>query len=148
MPRSPFLVASHGEREGAMRASIARIAVGSLLGLAPGLSRMAFGIPRDQDNGALRMIARLFGIRNVVLGLWAIRVQDQPSEARRLCYQLNAAVDALDIVALGIGAVAGEGLVQGALMGSLLGGSETLAWLDCLAALDQASEPQGAVAIA
>ncbi|MFN2465598.1 MAG: hypothetical protein ABR598_04960 [Candidatus Dormibacteria bacterium] len=148
MPRSPILLGSSSERDRAMRAAGARIAIGALLGVFPGMARRTFGIPAAQDNGALRMISRLFGIRNVVLGVWALQVQGQGPEVRRQCYQLNAAVDALDIGALLIGAVAGEGLVQGAVMGSLLGSSEVLAWLDLLGDVDSPAEPQGSVALA
>ncbi|HEY8741218.1 MAG TPA: hypothetical protein VIN56_11555 [Candidatus Dormibacteraeota bacterium] len=147
MARSPFLIGTHTERERAIRAAAARVAVGGTLLLLPGLARLAFGIPKDQDNGALRLLARLFGIRNVMLGAWAYMAQDQGPEQRRLCYQVNSVVDAVDVVALAVAAVTGEGLVQGAIMGSVLGTSEVLAWWD-LVADTQAPEPQGTVSLA
>ncbi|MDQ6746999.1 MAG: hypothetical protein M3010_02670 [Candidatus Dormibacteraeota bacterium] len=148
MPRSPLLLGSSNERERAMRAAAARVVIGGALTLLPGLSRRTFGIPASQDNAALRLMARLFGIRNVLLGVWAIRVQDQGPDARRLCYQVNAAADALDVVALAVAGVTGDGLVRGALMGGALGTSEVLAWFDLLGDVDGPQEPQGSVSLA
>jgi hypothetical protein len=131
--RSPFLIGASGQRERATRIAVARMCVGGSLLLTTGLARRLFGIPEAQDSGALRMVARLFGVRNVALGLWALAARDHGPDERRLCYGLNAAVDAADLGILAIGAVTGEGLVQAAIMGGALGGSALLAWLDLLA---------------
>lgn len=146
MSRSPFLIGSATEREGATRAAAVRIAVGATLLLTPGLGRVLFGIPTDQDNASLRLLARLFGIRNIVLGGWALVARDHEPDQRRACYQLNAAVDAVDLVSLAIAGITGEGLVQAAIMGSALGGSELLAWIDLNGDLDTEG-PEGSVAL-
>jgi hypothetical protein len=143
MPRSPLLFGSSGERERAMRAAGVRIVVGALLLLTPGLGRRVFGVPDNQDNGSVRLLARLFGVRNVVLGTWALMAQDQEPERRRVCYQLNAVVDGVDLAALAIAGITGDGLVQAAVMGSLLGTSEALAWVDLLGDLDPAENQSG-----
>lgn len=127
-----------------MRAAGVRIGLGAVMLLAPGLGRRIFGVPNDQDNGSVRLLARLFGVRQVMLGVWALQVQGRSAEARKLCYQLNMACDAVDVVALGIAGVTGKGLVQAAIMGSLLGTSETLAWIDLLQQVDsEAAQPEG-----
>jgi hypothetical protein len=130
MPRSPILLGSTTEPERALRAAGVRITLGATMLLAPGLGRRIFGVPADQDNGAVRLMARMWGIRQVVLGTWALRVQDRPASERRLCYQLNAVVDVVDVAALGIAGAFGTGLRQAAVMGSAFGVSETLAWMD------------------
>ncbi|MGI8610536.1 MAG: hypothetical protein ACR2MY_15150 [Candidatus Dormibacteria bacterium] len=142
MTRSPLLLGSKSESERAMRAGVVRIGLGAVMLLAPALGRRVFGVPDKQDNSAVRLLARLFGIRQIVLGAWAIQVQNSGADQRRMCYQLNAATDAVDVGALAVAGVFGEGLVQAAIMGSLLGTSEVLAWLDLLGDVDK-EEPQG-----
>ena len=93
-------------------------------------------MPGDQDNAALRVVARLFGIRNVVLGTWVLSARDHGGDERRLCYQLNAATDATDLGILLVGGVKGEGLSRTAAMGWALGGSALLAWLDLIQEVD------------
>lgn len=147
MSRSPLLLGTGSERERATRIGIARICVGSSMVLTTGLARRVFGIPAAQDTGGgLRLAARLFGIRNVVLGTWALLARDQGIDERRLCYRLQAVVDAGDLAALAWAAVRGEGLLQPALMGSVLGGSAVLAWLDLLGDVDGAAPSQSAAA--
>jgi hypothetical protein len=130
--RSPFLLGADSERDLATRVGVARICIGTMLLIATGLARRLFGVPADQDNGALRLVARFFGIRNVVLGSWALMAQDQGAGERRRCYQLNAVTDATDLGILVLGAVTGKGLWRAAVMGSALGGSALLAWLDLI----------------
>ena len=131
-----------------MRAGAVRIGLGAVMLAVPGIGRKIFGVPTEQDNGSVRLLARLFGIRQIVLGIWALQVQGRSFEARKLCYQLNAVTDAVDVVALGIAGATGKGLLQAAVMGSALGISETLAWIDLLQQLDVESPDQGGVALA
>jgi hypothetical protein len=133
---SPFLLGAGSERERATRIGVARMCVGGPLLLTTGLARRLFGVPEEQDTPALRMLGRLFGIRNVVLGLWTLAARDHGAEQRRLCYRLNAAVDAADLVVLAVGGTTGRGLVRAALMGGSLGGSALLAWLELLRDVD------------
>jgi hypothetical protein len=130
--RSPFLVGAGSERERATRIGVARMCVGGSMLVTTGLARRVFGVPEAQDNATLRMLARLFGIRNVVLGVWTLAARDQGAEQRRVCYRLNAVVDATDLGILALGAVTGDGLVRAAVMGGSLGGSALLAWRELL----------------
>jgi hypothetical protein len=137
MSRSPLLLGTGSERERATRIGIARITIGSSMLLTTGLARRFFGIPAAQDNGGgLRLAARLFGIRNVVLGTWALLARDQGIDERRLCYRLQAAVDAGDLAVLAWAGIRGDGLLRPALMGGALGSSAVLAWLDLLGDVD------------
>jgi hypothetical protein len=140
MSRSPLLLGTGGERERATRVGVARICIGGSILLTTGLARRIFGIPAAQDNGGgLRLAARLFGIRNVVLGSWALLARDQGIDERRLCYRLNAAVDGADVAVLAWAGIRGEGLLRAALMGGALGGSVLLAWLDLLGDVEGAA---------
>jgi hypothetical protein len=134
--RSPFLVGAGSERERATRMGIARMCVGGMLLVTTGLTRRLFGIPVQQDNAALRAMARLAGVRNIVLGAWALAARDQERDERRLCYQLNAATDCVDLGILAVGGLTGEGLWRGVAMGCALGGSAMLAWLDLIQEAD------------
>ena len=138
MARSPFLIGAGSESERATRVSVVRICVGSMLLVTTGLARRLFGVRADQDNAALRLVARMFGIRNIVLGAWALASRDQGDDQRRLCYQLNAATDATDLGILVIGGIAGKGLWRAAFMGGALGGSALLAWLELIQEVDTA----------
>lgn len=141
MTRSPLLLGTGSERERATRIGVARMVIGGSMLLTTGLGRRFFGIPADQDRGGgLRLAARLFGIRNVVLGAWALLARDQGIDERRLCYRLQATVDAADLAVLAWAGVRGDGLARPALMGGGLGTTAVLAWLDLLGDLD-AVEP-------
>ncbi len=128
---SPILVNAGSERERATRMGVARISVGTTLFTA-GIARRLFGVPEAQDNPAVRLTARLAGIRNVVLGAWTLASRDGSADERRRCYQLNAAVDAADVVVLAAVAVAHPELRRAALMGLALGGSALLGWVALL----------------
>jgi hypothetical protein len=119
------------ERERATRLGIGRMTVGSTL-IATGIARRLFGVPAEYDNGAARLAARLAGVRNLALGAWSLQVRDHGKAERRLCYQLNAAVDAADIAVLLWAGFTHKELRRAALMGSALGASMLLGWMDLL----------------
>src|ERR1700731_3517679 len=96
MPRSPLVMGAETERDRANRLGIARMAVVSSL-IATGVARRLLGVPAEYDNGAARLAARLAGVRNLAMGAWTLQIRDHSKAERRLCYQLNAAVDAADV---------------------------------------------------
>jgi hypothetical protein len=104
--------------------------VGGSLLFTTGLASRVFGAPAEQDNATTRLLARLFGIRNIVLGFWALAARDQSAAERKLCYQVNAAVDAADLAVLAIAFVRAPELRRAVLMSTALGGSAILAWLE------------------
>lgn len=139
MARSPMLIGTSGEREGATQMAIVRISIGGFALVATGLARVVFRLPQADDSPATRVLARLFGIRNVVLGLITLSLRDAGAETRRRNYQLNAVVDATDVVVLLWPVVKGDGLLQFGGMAGVLGVSATLAWLELLQRLDAAA---------
>jgi hypothetical protein len=128
--RSPLFIGSTSERERATRAGIARMCVGGSLLVTTGLASRVFGAPAGHDNATTRLLARLFGIRNIVLGFWALAARDQGAAERKLCYQVNAAVDAADLAVLAIAFVRASEMRRAVVMSSALGGSALPAWLE------------------
>ena len=57
-----------------------------------------FGAPADLDTPAVRYTARLFGIRNVALGVQVWQARHDPDRLRALAGQ-NATVELTDLVA-------------------------------------------------
>ena len=58
-----------------------RVGVGAAAGLAPGVLLKSFGISNEEDSPTLRYFARLFAVRNAVLG---VLVWDARHDPRRL----------------------------------------------------------------
>ncbi|MFY9614135.1 MAG: hypothetical protein WAT58_01935 [Candidatus Dormiibacterota bacterium] len=143
---SPVLLRTHSERERATRIGTLRLVVGSTL-MIPALARRLFGVPDNQDNASLRLVARMFGIRNIVLGAWTLMARDQGPEQRLLCYRLNTAVDAVDVAALAWAGLTGEGLKQAAVMGATIGSTAAVAWIE-LASEVTSAESERSLAIA
>ena len=132
MTRSPFFIGSTGEKDRVTRIGIARICVGGLVLGASGQAAQIFGLPEEQNSPAARLLGRLFGIRNITLGAWALTVRDRSKAERKLCYQFNAAIDAADLVVLAVAGIMRQGLTRPVIMSSVLGSAALLSWLDLL----------------
>jgi len=132
MSRSPILAGTATEREMATRAAQMRITIGTSALLLTGLARVVIGVSARHDNPSTRALGRLFGIRNIVLGAWTLGVRNADVETRRLCYGLNAVVDAVDVGILLWPLLRGEGSARFSLTGASLGAAATLAWIDLL----------------
>lgn len=109
-----------------------RIAIGATVGGSTGMAARLFGAPADQVTPTARLLARLFGVRQVVLGAWVLTMRDASDAERRRCFQLNACVDMTDIAVL-VPYLLRRGLRRAALLSILLGASETLGWMELLA---------------
>lgn len=133
MIRSPLLLGTSTERDGAARIAVLRTVVGALGLLANRPVQVAFGLPAKQDTPAARAFARLFGIRNVALGMWTLSARDGSDDARRRCYELNTAVDVADVAVLLWPVLRRQGLARFGIISATLGISATLAWLELLA---------------
>lgn len=70
-----------------------RIAIGAAALFAPGRTARLMGFPADQDNATARLMGRLFGVRDVALGVLVWRFRDEPALAP-WAYRFNAAIDA------------------------------------------------------
>jgi Domain of unknown function (DUF4267) len=85
-------------QQDAALAAAGRVAIGAAAVLAPGPTSRLLGFPRQHDSATARLMGRLFGIRDVALGVlvWQVR---EDRELSRFAYKLNAWVDAGDMAA-------------------------------------------------
>lgn len=90
-----------------------RVLVGGAAALAPGGLLQAFGIDESEDSPTLRYFARLFGIRNAVMGVLIWQVRHDPRALARMA-ALNAATEALDAVAAAVPLMTGKTKPQAA----------------------------------
>lgn len=131
MTRSPLLAGAVSETDAATRMGVGRVAEGALVTLAPRLAGHLFGVPEEQVTPAGVTMARLFGIRNALLGAWTLAVRDMDRDSRRLCYRVNLGVDLCDLAAVTL-AFRHRGLRRFGLLGAMLAVNASLGWLDLL----------------
>ena len=104
--------------------AIERVATGSLAVIAPGRAIGAITRPKS-DTETARYVARLLGIRQVVLGVMLWQARDDRAWLRRMA-TLNALMEALDAVATLLALVqrrGGEGRPSAAVVGAALSAS-------------------------
>jgi hypothetical protein len=77
--------------------AIERVATGGLAAIVPGRAIGAITTPQS-DTEAARYVARLLGIRQVVLGVMLWQARDDRAWLRRMA-TLNALIEALDALA-------------------------------------------------
>lgn len=75
-----------------------RIGVGAAAALAPGALMSTFGIEAGEDSPTLRYFARLFGIRNAVLGMLVWQARNDPQRLAMLA-GVNAVTEVFDACA-------------------------------------------------
>jgi hypothetical protein len=90
-----------------------RVGVGLAAGIAPGALLKAFGISEDEDSPTLRYFARLFAVRNVVLGVLVWDARHDPARLERLAW-INAATEVVDAAAGAAPLIAGRTQPQAA----------------------------------
>ena len=104
-----------------------RIAIGAAALLAPGPTSRLLGFPASQDSPTARLMARLFGVRDVALGVLVLRARRDPDFARFL-YRLNAIVDAGDAASMAVSVIARQGIDRAAFSGSIPALSAIVGW--------------------
>lgn len=117
---------------------VERFVVGALLGLAPRTSLRLFGAPASLDSPIVRYVARLFGIRNAMLGVLLWQHREDPAQVRRQA-TLNAATEAVDALSAAIPVLRRQGLDRTATLAGLtsLGVMAGFLRLRALAAADE-----------
>lgn len=133
MLSSPLLLGTRDLPGRMTRMGAARVVVG-LAGVQPNLGAKIFGAPPEDVNHTTRYVARLFAIRNIVLGSWVLSMRRATGADLRRCVTLNLAVDAADLIAIAP-VFARRGLRRTAAMSALLAVSATLGWLQILESL-------------
>jgi hypothetical protein len=108
----------------------------TLIGLAPfisaGRTAALLGFPKDHDNASARVMARLFGVRDVGLGALAAWAA---SDVTKLAFIMpfQAAMDIGDLVSASIPVLKKQGINRGAVMTGLFAICGAAAWLSVFA---------------
>ncbi len=121
---------------------VERFVVGALLGLAPRTTLRLFGAPTNLDSPMVRYVARLFGIRNAMLGVLLWQQREDPTQVRRLA-TLNAATEAVDALSAAVPVLRRQGLDRTAAAAGLtsIGVMAGFLRLRALAAADERELP-------
>lgn len=136
---SPMLVGTQTEQEAARRMGVVRVLVGAGGLLSTSLVRDLMGVPATYDTPVTRAMARLFGIRNVALGVWTLNVDRHNADVRRSAYRHNRAVDAIDAATLLPLAMNRHGEGRFGRTSLIFAICATLAWSEILRRLDSES---------
>jgi hypothetical protein len=102
------------------------------LGLAPfvaaGPAARLLGFPGAHDTATTRLMGRLFGVRDVGLGVLAFYALAHPETAAFL-FLFNAAMDAGDLLAITIPLVRRQGIDRAAVMSAVMALGGMTGWL-------------------
>jgi hypothetical protein len=104
-----------------------RILIGAAALLAPGPTSRLLGFPTSQDSASARLMGRLFGVRDVALGVLVLRARRDPDFAR-FVYRLNACVDGGDAASMAVALIGREGIDRAALASSVPALSAMVGW--------------------
>jgi hypothetical protein len=108
--------------------ALGRIALGVAPFIAAGPAAQLVGFPAAHDTPTARLMGRLFGVRDIglgVLALWGLR---NPT-ALPFVMLFNAFLDAGDLVAIAIPLVKRQGIDRAAVMSALFATIGGLGWL-------------------
>jgi hypothetical protein len=117
---------------GAISAMRAAIGVGALL--APGLASRLIRFPADHDNASARAMTRLFGAREIGVGLLTLRGLDDRERLPGVL-AVNATMDSLDAMVFATAIARREGIDKAAIPSMLLALPVALTWLRLLRAV-------------
>ena len=113
---------------------IGRIVLGLAPFVAAGPSSRLLGFPAAHDNATARLMGRLFGVRDVGLGVLVFYGLQHPDVLPFLVL-FNALTDFGDVVAVAIPLVGRDGIDRGALASGAMALPAGLSWLAVLALL-------------
>lgn len=111
---------------------LGRIALGLAPFVAAGPASRLLGFPVAHDNPTARLLARMFGVRDIGLGVLAFYALAHP-ETAPFIFLFNAFMDGGDLLAIAAPLIRRQGIDRAALMSAafaLIGGTSWLAvWL-------------------
>lgn len=108
--------------------ALGRVALGLAPFVAAGPASRLLGFPPSHDNATSRLMARLFGVRDVGLGVLVLYAIRHP-EAASFIFLFNAATDAGDAFSAGVPLLRRDGIDRGAGFTATLAGGACIAWL-------------------
>ena len=107
---------------------LARIALGLAPFVAAGPVSRLLGFPPEHDSPTTRLMARLFGVRDIGLGILAFYALRHPETASFL-FLFNAAMDAGDLGSILIPLVKRQGIDRGALSSAVFALAGGVSWV-------------------
>lgn len=107
---------------------VMRIVIGLAPFVAAGPSSRLLGFPAEHDNPTTRIMARMFGVRDMGLGVLAFYAARHPETAAFL-FLFNAAMDAGDLVSISLPLVRRAGIDRAALTSALFAFTGGAAWI-------------------
>ena len=108
--------------------ALGRIAIGAAPFVAAGPTSRMLGFPAGHDTATARLMARMFGVRDIGLGVlvfWAIR----HPEALPFVMLFNAAMDAGDLLSIAVPLIKRQGIDRAAASSALFAITGGLGWL-------------------
>jgi len=112
-----------------------RAAFGVATLVAPGPASRLFGFPKGHDNGSARLMARLFGVRELAMAALVVSALDDDERLGHAC-AISAAVDVGDVI-VACGTFRRDPQLRVASALTMLAGTAGAAsWLDLLRRID------------
>ena len=105
-----------------------RIAIGLSPFVAPRATAVALGFPAAHDNPTARLMGRLFGARDVGLGILTFHAIAHPSLGPAI-FLFNAATDFCDLMSAAVPLVRRQGIDRGALATMAFAAPAMTAWI-------------------
>ena len=107
---------------------LGRIAIGLAPLVAAGPASRLLGFPAEHDNPTARLMARMFGVRDIGLGVLAFYAIKHP-EIAPFIFLFNAFMDLGDLMSIAVPLVKRQGIDKGALLSAMFAIGGGLSWL-------------------
>jgi hypothetical protein len=107
---------------------LGRIAIGLAPLVAAGPASRLLGFPAKHDNPTARLMARMFGVRDIGLGVLAFYAIAHP-EVAPFIFLFNAFMDLGDLASIAVPIVKRQGIDKGALLSAMFAIGGGLSWL-------------------
>jgi hypothetical protein len=107
---------------------LGRIAIGLAPLVAAGPASRLLGFPVKHDNPTARLMARMFGVRDIGLGVLAFYAIKHP-EFAPFIFLFNAFMDLGDLMSIAVPLVKRQGIDKGALLSAMFAIGGGLSWL-------------------
>ncbi|MGZ6068602.1 MAG: DUF4267 domain-containing protein [Polyangiales bacterium] len=107
---------------------VMRILIGAAPFVAAGPSSRMLGFPAEHDNPTTRLMARMFGVRDMGLGVLAFYAARHP-EAMTFLFLFNAAMDGGDLFSIALPIVRRSGIDKAAVLSAAFAITGGAAWI-------------------
>lgn len=115
-------------RSQALVGASARASIGLASILVPGVAAKAAGYPAEHDTPSARVLAGLFGVRELLLAWLVVDAVRSPDGPAPSVFALQAVVDAADVAVQSLPLLRREGIDRAALGGIALAAGSAMNW--------------------